>query len=344
MRCVYLKKDGNQCTNQHNYDGQYCGIHKKYIDMGVTVENRCLDCGKVKEDISLNNCSNCNNKRREKRKLKRESLKLARIEKVMTPLKEIEYEISPFYLSGFFDGDGSICITQGLSLQIQITQCVKTILIKLQNIFGGSLYSAEARNENQRKQHSLRICGRECEKILKYLDVGCIMKWDQIQIGKKFINLNNLQNLEEKKVEYREKMRKLNKSYKKTHDKQYSKINWEYIAGLFDAEGCIFLKKKRKIKGGFRYLLSYIKITQKNDYRLLEVIRDFIGHGTTRDKVCWKTERIDFAKFDLRKMLPLLHVKELQARKCIELLESDDEVLRGELYDQIKADKTLNFE
>lgn len=335
--CIFTKKDGGQCTNQQKF-GQYCGIHKKYVELGVTSENRCLDCGKV-NDRTYNICSNCQETRNINAKKKREIIKSVKINRVMEELKE--FEISPYYLAGFFDGDGSICITQGLSLQIQFTQCVKSVLIKIQEIFGGSLYSREGKNENQRIQHSLRLCGRDCEKILKYLNIGSIMKWEQVQIAKRFINLNNLQDLENKKIELREKMRKLNKSYKITHNKPYDKMNWEYIAGIFDAEGCIHMSKKQKKNGSYRYCFGYIKICQKNDFQLLNKIREFVGHGRTNDKLCWKTERMDFAKYDLTRIYPLLIVKQKQAKDCLEFLDCNDENRKKELFEAIKIDKHI---
>lgn len=336
--CIFIKKDKTQCTNQQKFE-KYCGTHKKYAELGITPENRCLDCGN-QNDTNNRICSNCQNNRSLRAKEKRKKNKLVKINKVMTTLNSEEYEISPFYLAGFFDGDGSICITQGLSLQIQFSQSVLSILNKIKSIFGGSLYSRDGKNENQRRQHTLRFCGRDCEKLLKYLDIGCIMKWDQIQVAKKFINLNNLQGLEDRKIQLREKMRKLNKAYKKTHNKPYDKINWEYIAGIFDAEGCIYMRQRQKKNGkDFRYLFGYIKICQKNDFQLLNKIRDFIGHGRTNDKVCWKTERIDFAKFDLTKIYPLLIVKKKQAKDCIEFLDCNDNDRKKELYNQIKIDK-----
>ena len=344
-KCLFIKKDGKQCTNQQK-TGNYCGTHIKYVKLGINHDNRCNDCGKVNDRRENNNkkyniCRICQNKRNIKAKEKRKINKMNKINKQMTPLKLDDCKISPYYLAGFFDGDGSICITQGLSLQIQFSQCVPNILNKIQEIFvGGTLHKREAKNENCRDEYSLRYCGRKCEEILKYLDIGSIMKWKQIQIAKQFIYMNNLRELENTKIDLREKMRKLNKSYKKTHNKPYNKINWEYIAGIFDAEGCIYMKKhQKKNSSEFRHKFGYIKITQTNDYKLLEKIREYVGHGRTNDKISWKTERIDFAKWDLKKIYPLLIVKRKQAECCLEFFDCEDENRKKELFDIIKNDK-----
>jgi hypothetical protein len=335
-KCNFIKKDGEQCTNKKK-EGDYCGIHKKYAVLGISEKNRCNDCGQLNNDKNYKNCEECRTKRNIKSKEKRAKLKSIKIEKQIEELKIDEYEISPYYLSGFFDGDGSICINEALSLQIQFSQCVLPILNKIKDIFGGSLYSFEPRNDNQRTQHSLRICGRDCEKILKYLDIGCIMKYEQVQVAKKIIYLNNLQNLNDKKIEYREEMRRLNKSYKKTHDKPYTRINIEYISGLFDAEGCIYLRERKN-----SHCFDYIKITQANDYQLLEHIKNFIGHGSVVDKIKWTVNRQEFVEYDLTQMLPFLNVKKLQAELCLEFLNCNDNLRKKEIYQAIKDDKHLD--
>lgn len=340
--CKFPKKNGKGLCGLKGYNNGFCGNHYKLIkkyNMNVEKLHEYIFCRDCRKPIELKGiCKECKDKRNKRAREKREKKKLSKINKVMDTNIE-EFEISPYYISGFFDGDGSICITQGLSLQIQFSQSVKFILEKFQSIFGGSLYTREGKNENQRNQHTLRMCGRDCEKIIKYLDIGSIMKWEQIQIAKQFFNLNKINGLESQKIELREKMRKLNKSYKKTHNKPYEKVNWEYIAGIFDAEGCIHLGQKNKKKGGIRYILKYIKITQKNDYKLLEEIRKFIGHGRTGDKLSWKTERLDFIRYDLNKILPLLIVKRKQAIWTLEFIDSVEENIKKELFDKIKIDK-----
>jgi hypothetical protein len=331
-KCTFIKKDGNQCTNKQKEDS-VCGIHLKYSKLGVTIENRCSECGKP-NDTSNKICSECQVKRSAKAAEKRLKIKEDKMNKEMETLQIEEYEISPYYLSGFFDGDGSICINQGLSLQIQFSQCVLSVLKIIQNIFGGSIYSGNIDVENQRIQHSLRLCGKDCSKILQYLDIGSIMKWEQIQVAKKFINLNNLQNLEAKKIELKEEMKKLNKSYKKTHNKPYEKLNWDYIGGIFDAEGCIYLRNNNDI-----FKFGYIKITQANDYQLLEHIKNFVGHGKTYDKSKWMTEKIEFALWDLEQIVHMLIVKKYQAELCLEFLKSTDNNRKKEIYYLVKDDK-----
>ncbi len=315
QQCKFMTKQKNQCTNQSQENTEFCRLHIPYIENGVNPDgsNRCDDCGKS-HNRNVKKCQECQNKRT---KNQSEKLLILNDEYINQEFPEIErpWEISPYYIGGFFDGDGSIFIDPNNCLSICFTQCYLPILVKFHKIFGGNLYiSTEKRNEQSRYCHSLKINGKDCLKILQYLDIGCILKYEQVQIAKKFIFLNKIHNLEEIKKEYRLNIQKLNKKYKKSENLNYLNINWEYISGLFDAEGCIFINKKNKF--------SYIKITQKNNWKLIKSIRDFTGHGQIGDKIIWKVNRIDFAKWDLNKMLPFLDVKKFQAECCLKLFDA----------------------
>lgn len=340
-RCLFKTKGGDQCKLSSQNGTLYCKVHTIYADKGVDEKSRCKDCGSKKENEGKRLCNKCNENRNNRSMKKRKIMKSEKLDRELEILEE--YEISPYYVSGFFDGDGSICITQGLSLQVMFSQCVKSVLLKLQNIFGGTIYTRNMDHDtNRRDQHSLRICGKDCEKIFKYLLKGSIMKLDQIKIGIKMLNMIDMNGLEDEKIKLREQMRDLNKEYKKTHNKEYNRINWEYIAGLFDAEGCLYLKAVTRQDKSVNYKFVYIKITQKNDYKLLDAIKVFTGHGNTSDKTSWIVNRIDFAKYDLNKILPYLIVKKEQAELCIELFDCDDKDRRREIYEETKFLKKID--
>lgn len=340
-RCVFKTKGGEQCKLSSQLDSEYCKRHTSYAEKGINEKNRCEDCGNKKENEDKRLCNECNATRNENRKKRRKTMRTEKLNRELGTLEE--YEISPYYVSGFFDGDGSICITQGLSLQIMFSQCVKSVLLKFQSIFGGSIYTRNMdHHENRRDQHSLRICGLECEKILKYLLKGSIMKLEQVKVAVKLLNMINMTGLEEEKVKLRERMRTLNKQYKKTHNKPYERMNWEYISGIFDAEGCVYLKAIKRKDGSVRHKFVYIKITQKNDYKLLDTIKEFTGHGITSDKTSWIVNRMDFAKFDLNKILPHLIVKKEQVELCLELFDCEDKERRKQIYEETKFLKKID--
>ncbi len=332
-QCKFITKNNTQCTNQSQNNTEFCRLHIPYIENGINNpdnSNRCDDCGKP-HNRDVKKCQKCQDKRSKKQKEKHIEEKMKFISQDF-PILEKPYEISPYYMGGFFDGDASIYIDQNNCLTISISQCYLPILEKFKTIFGGHVYydTRDISNTKQRNCHVFKVCGRECLKLLQYLDIGSILKHKQIQVAKTFILANKLQGFDDLKDECKILVKTYNKEYKVSHDKDYSKINWEYIAGIFDAEGCIHVKRNH---------FSYIKITQKNDYKLLEEIRNFVGHGKTRDHICWKTERVDFAKWDLTKMLPLLDVKKYKAEKCLVYFETHNK----QLLNEITKDKKKNW-
>jgi len=66
-------------------------------------------------------------------------------------------------------------------------------------------------------------------------------------------------------------MKILNKN-KESYDKDYSKITNAYIAGIFDAEGNVYLNDTKRLR-------FYVKITQKCDPLLIEKIKEFLKFG-----------------------------------------------------------------
>lgn len=96
-------------------------------------------------------------------------------------------------------------------------------------------------------------------------------------------------------------------------------IGWEYIAGFFDGEGCVFQFNK-----SMPYKYWQVCITQK-DRSILDKIQKFVGYGTVSQesdqKYNWhrykifKQERVlDF----LLKIFPYVIVKKEQVREILE--------------------------
>jgi hypothetical protein len=195
----------------------------------------------------------------------------------------------PSYLAGFIDGDGCIFIrkiTDGYQSGFSITQCRTNILQIIRYHFGGSIASSSNRNNqtinlmddeneyyhkhNIRNQYNLLIRNNEYQILIDYLENSFIIKENQYQYLYKFNKLANLQNKYEEKEELYLKCSSLNK--RGELDEIYlPRLNIEYIAGLFDAEGCIYIKNNT-----FSYCIS---IAQKNHPKILHEIVQFLGFG-----------------------------------------------------------------
>lgn len=185
------------------------------------------------------------------------------------------------YLGGLFDGDGSFVIHKlkngGFQMLIHLSQSVTNILYCLKEKYGGYIYIGRKR-ENQRQQYSFRIAGLQATKLLTDLSDGCILKYHQAINCRSFLNLIGKLHMNDEKTELYNKNMSLNHGTL-ILDKPFNKINDDYIAGLFDSEGCLGITTKQSGKTEI-----YVQITQKNNPEILEKIKTYLGYGSTTRK------------------------------------------------------------
>ena len=228
----------------------------------------------------------------------------------------------PSYIAGFIDGDGCIFIrkiTDGYQSGFTITQCRTNILQIIRYHFGGSITSSANRNDktinlmddnneyyhkhNIRNQYNLLIRNNEYQVLLDYLQNRFIIKENQYCCLYEFNKLANLSSKYEEKEALYLKCSNLNKSCEL--DEVYvTRLNIEYIAGLFDAEGCIFIEHNLK---NIR-----ISIAQKNHPKILYEITKFFGFGKVEIYEFKIYKKDDCLKF-IQLIIPHLIVKYNQA-------------------------------
>jgi len=230
----------------------------------------------------------------------------------------------PAYIAGFIDGDGTIYIRKikdGYQVGITISQCRSVILYILKHHFGGEVSFNLENQEGQRNCHSYVNRGKTLPFLVDYIKDEILIKKIQIDAVKNILPLLNKQN-DEKEKYFQECF---NQNKEKIHvDIPNLKIEW--IAGLFDAEGNIQLTER-----GVR-----IKITQKNNVKCLEKIKEYFGYGKV-DKILWviysKENCIDFCN----KIKDYLIVKRNQIEKVLEYFENKN----LEIIEFIKLEKHL---
>jgi len=205
---------------------------------------------------------------------------------------------NPSYIAGFIDGDGTIFIRKikdGYQSGISLTQSRTNILQILQYHFGGTIVEPNIINIenkfnddgyydkcNKRNSYSLFIRSNEYKYLLKYIFDKIILKKDQINLLVDFEKLVNKVNCEEKE-ELCNKCLEFNKIKKNNYE--YSNLNIEYIQGIFDAEGHIYVSYK-KINNQIKFSNGvYMKITQKNHPEIIKEIHKFLGFGKTSDYI-----------------------------------------------------------
>ena len=247
----------------------------------------------------------------------------------------------PSYISGFIDGDGCIFIrkiTDGYQSGFTITQCRSNILQVIRYHFGGSITSSENRNNkienmmdenneyihkhNVRNQFNLLIRSNDYQILMDYLKESFVIKRKQFDCLYEFNKIANLPN----KIEEKEKLYKLcseNNVITNIVNDNLQKINIEYIAGLFDAEGCLFINKI--------FTNISISISQKNHPIVLHEIVKILGFGKVynyRYEILKKNDCLNF--IDLVKNH--LIVKYNQAIAFETFLQTNDEKIKEEMY------------
>lgn len=233
------------------------------------------------------------------------------------------------YIAGFVDGDGSIFINRirdGFQLMVSITQCHQQLLKEMNHFFEtkGELWrDMRAEKYTRESASSLRFCGKQTVPILEACASHGIIKSEQANLALEFIPLINQPGTKQQKQEMCQKMKALNKD-KTAYRKPYGRLCNAYIAGLYDAEGCVYSREMgTKVK-------FYIKITQKSDPMLLQQIRAFLGYGNIAAKEDHTIKFESYAAIVKFKEVVSLHskIKLSKHNQLIQLLERPEYLTR----------------
>ena len=255
----------------------------------------------------------------------------------------------PSYIAGFIDGDGCIFIrknSDGFQSGITITQCRTNILQVIRYHFGGSITTTANRNNKkinimdeqnyydkhtQRNQYNLIIRSNEFTLLLDYIKNNIVIKNGQINCLSEFSKLINLQNKTEKKEILYNKCSNYNKKIE-LNEICVDNINIEYIAGLFDAEGCFYISLKKFSK-------SYISITQKSYPDVLVYISKLLGFGNIdceqKFKIYKQTDCLKFIELIKKHLI----VKYNQAEAFETFLKTTDTTVKEQMYSICNKEK-----
>jgi hypothetical protein len=247
----------------------------------------------------------------------------------------------PSYIAGLIDGDGCIFIrkiTDGYQSGFTITQCRTNVLQIIRYHFGGNITSSINRNNktinivnnnyidkyNKRNQYNLLIRSNEYSLLLNFIKNNMVIKNGQINCLHKFLQLVNLQNKSEEKEELYKKCSDYNKKVL-PNTINFKNITNEYIAGLFDAEGCFYICLKNPNK-------FYISITQKNNPDVLVFMSQLLGFGNIDCEEKFKIyKRSDCLKF-IQLIKEHLIVKYNQAEAFETFLKTNDINIKEQMY------------
>lgn len=183
------------------------------------------------------------------------------------------------YICGFLDGDATIYIRKlknGYQSGISISQSRTNILRIIAYHFGGNIYcSKKSDKSTHRNEFIYRISPPEIERFMTHIYNKCVIKHRQLELLKEFCQYRYDTELNDKKEELYSECYDLNNK-SPTRIYKLENITNDYIGGIFDAEGCIYVSKDKPSK-------FYISITQKSHPEILLHIKEKIGYGSITD-------------------------------------------------------------
>lgn len=225
------------------------------------------------------------------------------------------------YIAGFFDGDGTVCITQcrgGFQLKAELTQCNQEFVDNVAKMFSTKVYIDGRLNKyTNESAFSLRLCGLQAIPILNLVKNYGIIKQPQACIALEYLSLSRQVGMYTQRSEYYMKLKGMNRN-KSSYAKDYSNICNGYIAGLFDAEGNVY---NSVINGKHRY---YVKITQKCDPILISNIQKYLGFGKIPPSEPYRLvfhSRKDIMDF-WKVVHPYVHIKKHQYVTLLDVFDS----------------------
>jgi hypothetical protein len=213
---------------------------------------------------------------------------------------------SESYLAGLIDGDGCIFIRkiqEGFQSGVSVAQCRTNVLQIIRYHFGGTITTSSNRNNrvdimdpetglyhkyNKRNEYNLTIRSNEYDVIIPYIQNHLVVKTKQMECLCKMAKIVDIPHLVDEKMELHEECAEYNK-YPQTNVLCLDNVNMEYICGLFDAEGCVYIDKQVSNRS--------ITIAQKNHPQLLHRIANILGYGHVYETCYTITKSEDCMKF-----------------------------------------------
>jgi hypothetical protein len=217
--------------------------------------------------------------------------------------------LTPSYIAGFIDGDGTIGVSASKyerRVYVSVTQCDITPLVLIQRLYGGTIRVMK-RHDPIRQQYVWDVLNLDCKNILSVLSQHSILKQKRAILALKILDtMKAAENCDDLFAE----MYELQKDYTPVSEEVYDeRMNKDYIAGFFDAEGYV----AGRMRHG-KYLVFDLTLTQKNSTVVLHKIRQHlenIGHvASFRFVISSITQVVHF--MDLMKPLCVVKLPQLE--------------------------------
>ena len=213
--------------------------------------------------------------------------------------------LHPAYIAGFLDGDGTVAFNVGSNTSyISVTQCDIRPLLSLQRMFGGTIRLCISKRSSRERIKYVYTLFKYTEPLLKIMKDYSIMKMKRSNYS-----YSQLFDTHSEKDNYNDivtKIKNYQSDYTPINETDYrNRLTNEYISGLFDAEGYVYLSHKET------YIESHITLTQRSNHTVLKEIGEVLGYGkanTYRYNEYSKENQLDF----IRRILASAIVKKEQ--------------------------------
>lgn len=170
------------------------------------------------------------------------------------------------YLVGFFDGDGCVTMDKSSgSVCLRVDQSISSVnlLLHYRNVFGGGIYAGLRQTGLSQATLTWKIGGAAMKRAASLMVCVPSMKRAQLEIAAAFQHGS-----QHKRFTMGADLRALKS---KGHAPVDMSISWPFVAGFFDAEGCI------GVEG--RCVTVVLTITQANAH-VLECILSFLQNSS----------------------------------------------------------------
>lgn len=189
------------------------------------------------------------------------------------------------YIAGLLDGDGTICIgkcNNDYQLKVELSQCNRDIFEAVKSYFPKKYEDARDYKYTKENCVGYRVCGKRTDIVIELMLKYSIIKFPQAQLAKLYWDNIHVKGKKEERKECYERMHMLNLN--KTYPKPFERMCDEYIAGLFDAEGCVSFRFDKTGK-----LKWYVQLVQVSAPDVIDNLIIYFKFGSqTSGKGRWR--------------------------------------------------------
>lgn len=175
------------------------------------------------------------------------------------------------YLAGFFDGDGYVgahTSLSGCTLSVGQSVCGQEVLLAFLRVFGGTVRVLSHGKGCTRPALNWEIRGKDASLAAQLLQEHCVVKKEQLSIAATWPS-NTLE-----RIHCSSRLAELKK--RSLCPPKTARLSWSYVAGFFDAEGCITVcARSKSVK---------LELSQKDPAVLLS-IKSFLQSETGSHQV-----------------------------------------------------------